>query len=44
MNNVSNKDNDIDEIEINKEQNKMSDQKVRRKAVVIGELKRKFDN
>ena len=44
MNNVNNKDNDIDEIEINKEQNKMSDQKVRRKAVVIGELKRKFDN
>ena len=44
MNNVNNKDNDIDEIEINKEQNKMSDQRVRRKAVVIGELKRKFDN
>ena len=44
MNNVSNKDNDIDEIEINKEQNKMSDQRIRRKAVVIGELKRKFDN
>ena len=44
MNNVNNKDNDIDEIEINKEQNKMSDQRIRRKAVVIGELKRKFDN
>ena len=44
MNNVSNKDNDIDEIEINKEQNKMSDQRIRRKAVIIGELKRKFDN
>ena len=44
MNNVNNKDNDIDEIEINKEQNKMSDQRVRRKAAVIGELKRKFDN
>ena len=44
MNNVSNKDNDIDEIEINKEQIKMSDQRIRRKAVVIGELKRKFDN
>ena len=44
MNNVNNKDNDIDEIEINKEQNKMSDQRVRSKAAVIGELKRKFDN
>ena len=44
VNNVNNKDNERDEID--KEQNEVEqkEQRVRRKAAVLGELKRKFNN
>ena len=44
VNNVNNKDNERDEVDKEKNEGEQKEQRVRRKTVVLGELKRKFNN